>query len=209
MGVAWVVIASIAAVAIALFHSLVANEATAWLPRITEALITGAAARLNKTVQTRLLEEWRGDVADVPGPLSRLFFAGGCWLATFPINRQERARARKEQVAAVEAALVELFPEWLRLFFDHYKKIPDSLSSRRWVTDFTFTRPFVLRLRTRRFHENGICVGNEYQRYFDILWDLWYEECETDPGVEAVLKVAVTAETDDFAKKLAKAFFAA
>jgi hypothetical protein len=54
---------------------LVADDFRAWAPRLTEWLVAHAVARLPEDQRDRYGEEWRSHVNDIPGDLSKIFWA--------------------------------------------------------------------------------------------------------------------------------------
>jgi hypothetical protein len=54
---------------------VVADEFRAWAPRLTEWLIARSVTRLPKDQRGRYGEEWRSDVNNIPGEVSKIFWA--------------------------------------------------------------------------------------------------------------------------------------
>jgi hypothetical protein len=74
----------VGALALSVFAKLLADEIKAWRPRICDAMIKCAASQLLPFQRERYIEQWRCDVEDIPGDLSKLCFAvdliRGTWL---------------------------------------------------------------------------------------------------------------------------------
>ncbi len=71
-----------------LLSSLLAAELYMWLPHLAEKLIQYHARRVPPDLSSRLLEEWRGDLADLPGNLTKFWFALDLFRATPQISRE-------------------------------------------------------------------------------------------------------------------------
>ena len=86
-------------VAFAVFQSvmgkLVADECKAWTPRLTEWLIALAAKRLPQDQRGSYEKEWRSDVSDIPGDLSKIFWAARCVLAARRILPETETESTK------------------------------------------------------------------------------------------------------------------
>lgn len=61
--------------------NLVDDECKAWAPRLAEWLIACAVARLPEDQRGLYREHWQSDVNDMPGDLSKIFWAARCILA--------------------------------------------------------------------------------------------------------------------------------
>jgi lipopolysaccharide/colanic/teichoic acid biosynthesis glycosyltransferase len=66
---------SLWAVIIGVLGSLVAAEVYLWLPSLANRLLRYNAAKLPSEISPRLLEEWQAVLTDIPGNLSKFFFA--------------------------------------------------------------------------------------------------------------------------------------
>lgn len=91
-------IANIASIALtvlaAVVARLMAEDFKEWTPRIVERLIDQAVRGLpDQQSRERYSEEWRSDVADIPGTLGKLWFAAGCLTASRSIAREARGEA--------------------------------------------------------------------------------------------------------------------
>lgn len=92
---------------------IVADEAKAWMPNLSQQLLRLAVSRLPDALQERYKEEWAADLASYPGEVLRLARAlGFCW-AGMVIRRSPR-KPLGERVG--EGIAVWLFVLWLRLF---------------------------------------------------------------------------------------------
>jgi hypothetical protein len=67
----------VASILVAAASRLIADDAKAWLPWVTEHLIESAVKRLPLELRERFAEEWRSHVADMPGYLGKLIVAVG------------------------------------------------------------------------------------------------------------------------------------
>jgi hypothetical protein len=61
-------------------------EFQSWAPRLAERLVLFAARWVPTELRQRLHEEWLGHLAEIPGPLSKLFVALGCGLAAVRVR---------------------------------------------------------------------------------------------------------------------------
>ena len=77
MGVIEVIFNFLGGVAGAAFSRLFADEAKAWLPNITDRVVCRAVANLPFDRQERFAEEWRSDLSETPGNISKLWVALG------------------------------------------------------------------------------------------------------------------------------------
>jgi len=75
---------------------LLANELSAWTPRLVDVLLRHHARCLPPDIETRFLEEWRSTVHDVPGTVWKLVFAlslfrarGRLWQEALPAFRRK------------------------------------------------------------------------------------------------------------------------
>jgi hypothetical protein len=75
----------VGALALSVFGKLLADEVKAWLPNFCDALIKYAASQLLPFQRERYIEQWRRDLEEKPGDLSKLWSAAdlirGTWLA--------------------------------------------------------------------------------------------------------------------------------
>ncbi|MGA2047355.1 MAG: hypothetical protein ABSG96_06665 [Terracidiphilus sp.] len=75
----------VGALALAVFGKLLADEIKAWRPKICDVMIKCAASQLLPFQRERYIEQWRCDLEEIPGDLSKLYFAvdliRGTWLA--------------------------------------------------------------------------------------------------------------------------------
>ena len=81
-------------VVIAIFVSVIAavlcREFAAWLPRITEKILSLAVCRLPPEIRDRYDEEWRADLDTIPGELSKLCCSLDLIRAASRINPQTK-----------------------------------------------------------------------------------------------------------------------
>lgn len=99
------------AVIVAVMARLIADDIKAWIPRITDALIDRAVAKLPEDQRLRYAEEWRSHVNDVPGDLGKLFVAMHLVAAAGTMRRGSRLMVRIADVvmAALLVAIVAPF----------------------------------------------------------------------------------------------------
>jgi hypothetical protein len=75
----------VGALALSVFAKLLADEIRAWRPKICDVMIKCAASQLLPFQRERYIEQWRCDLEEIPGDLSKLYFAldliRGTWLA--------------------------------------------------------------------------------------------------------------------------------
>jgi hypothetical protein len=73
------------ALALSVFGKLFADEIKAWRPKICDVMIKCAASQLLPFQRERYIEQWRCDLEEIPGDLSKLCFSvdliRGIWLA--------------------------------------------------------------------------------------------------------------------------------
>jgi len=81
-----------------LLAALIAAEVSAWWPRIIDACLHRAVARLPEGRRERLAEEWAAGVSEMPSAFSRLVFVLGLSIAA------ERLRMRDSKLARLAAA---------------------------------------------------------------------------------------------------------
>jgi len=83
----------VGALALSVFGKLLADEVKAWRPRICDAMIKCAASQLLPFQRERYIEQWRCDLEEIPGNLSKLYFAAdlirGTWLARVSLGASE------------------------------------------------------------------------------------------------------------------------
>lgn len=75
----------LAALIVAIFGRLLADELNAWTPWMAERLISYAAARLSKARRARWTEEWQSHANELPGSLAKLLHAIGAIAAAYKI----------------------------------------------------------------------------------------------------------------------------
>jgi hypothetical protein len=79
------VLTVVGALATSVLGRLLADDVKAWRPKICDAMVKFAASQLLPFQRERYIEQWRGDLEEIPGDLSKLFFAAdlirGTWLA--------------------------------------------------------------------------------------------------------------------------------
>jgi hypothetical protein len=80
------VLASLAFVAATLALDMIRDEAKASTPRLAEWLRQRAVNRLPLPLQERLGEEWAAVLADMPGPISKLWCAVGFLISAFRVE---------------------------------------------------------------------------------------------------------------------------
>src|ERR1700730_5190606 len=71
------ILAAIGALLVAIMSRLLSDEFKAWGPWIIERLICFAVRRLPTRYRKRLSEEWRSNVAGVPGDIGKFIVACG------------------------------------------------------------------------------------------------------------------------------------
>jgi hypothetical protein len=75
----------VGALALSVLGKLLADEIKAWRPKIGDVMIKCAASQLLPFQRERYIEQWRCDLEEIPGDLSKLYFAvdliRGTWLA--------------------------------------------------------------------------------------------------------------------------------
>jgi hypothetical protein len=75
----------VGALALSVFGKLLADEIKACRPKICDVMIKCAASQLLPFQRERYIEQWRCDLEEIPGDLSKLYFAvdliRGTWLA--------------------------------------------------------------------------------------------------------------------------------
>lgn len=100
------------AIAVSALGKVSADEAKAWMPRLTDLLIEAAARRLPDGDRERYREEWRSHVLEVPGDVSKLVAAAGFIVAARQIRAiSAPAVGAKLTVRALEVAVgVTLLP---------------------------------------------------------------------------------------------------
>jgi len=74
----------VGALTLSVLGKLLADEVKAWRPKICDAMIKWAASQLLPFQRERYIEQWRRDLEEIPGDLSKLYFAAdlirGTWL---------------------------------------------------------------------------------------------------------------------------------
>jgi hypothetical protein len=75
MGHIVAVISAVAGFVTAVLVKGLADDFSAWLPWIAERIIRRAVASLPENQRERYSEEWRGSLIEVPGTISKLFYA--------------------------------------------------------------------------------------------------------------------------------------
>lgn len=73
------------ALGLSVLGKLLADDVKAWRPKICDAMIKCAASQLLPFQRERYIDQWRYDLEETPGDLSKLYFAAdlirGIWLA--------------------------------------------------------------------------------------------------------------------------------
>ena len=116
MGVIAMAASLLCAVALAVISRLLADEAKAWTPRLTEWFVERATRRLPLSQRARYGEEWRAHICELPGDIARLATAIGYISAAVRINgvlapRQRSARLQRlVEIALAGVLLLLLFP---------------------------------------------------------------------------------------------------
>lgn len=87
MGLIWGSVSAVVGIVGAVLTSLVADDVKEWAPRIAEHLISRAVSRLPPEDRERMGEEWRSDVNDTPGTLTKLWRAADCLSASRTITK--------------------------------------------------------------------------------------------------------------------------
>lgn len=80
---------------------LFADEFKAWLPWITERVVRGAVSILPTDQQVRYGEEWRSDLNEIPGELSRFFWALDLIRAAYKVSNNHVFRGLFDRLAAL------------------------------------------------------------------------------------------------------------
>jgi hypothetical protein len=79
------ILTAVGALALSVLGKLLADEVKAWRPKICDAMIKCAASQLLPFQRERYIEQWRCDLDEISGELSKLYFAAdlirGTWLA--------------------------------------------------------------------------------------------------------------------------------
>ncbi len=98
MGLIGAILLAILAVVGAALTKLIADEAKAWMPWLTERMVRHAIGQLPPDQRERFNEEWRGHLNDTPGELSKLFVGIGLIFAskkmTLELSGKERSIPR-------------------------------------------------------------------------------------------------------------------
>lgn len=88
------------ALALSIFGKLLTDEVKAWRPKICDAMVKCAASQLLPFQRERYVEQWSRDLEEIPGDLSKLYFAvdliRGTWLARVSPG------ARQAMLSAIE-----------------------------------------------------------------------------------------------------------
>lgn len=95
----------IVTIIVATISRLLADDAKAWLPKLTEKLIERAVSRLPQQEQERYSEEWRSDLNDTPGDISKLLKATGLLYAA----RKMANTLEIEVIAPIAERIIALF----------------------------------------------------------------------------------------------------
>jgi hypothetical protein len=81
MGMISTILVCLGAIIGTVFVKLLADEAKAWLPHIIETLVLRAVKQLPEADRERFSEEWRSDLNETPGDLTKLVNAIGFLIA--------------------------------------------------------------------------------------------------------------------------------
>jgi len=118
-------------VVVGITAKIVADEAKAWLPSLSQRLLKFAVSRLPEELRERYTEEWTADLLSYPGEISRCFRTlGMCWAGL---------RIRKYSDKTLVNIVVEKMFWWL---FGLYLRLMT-----RWINRMTEQR---LRLNAAR-----------------------------------------------------------
>lgn len=105
----------VGALALSVFGKLLADEIKAWRPKICVAMIKWAASQLLPFQRERYIEQWRCDLEEIPGELSKLCFAAdlirGTWLARVSPGASHAtlsAIENSEETAALQFVFLEI-----------------------------------------------------------------------------------------------------
>ena len=113
MGLIMTMIGLVCAVAVAAVSRLLADEAKAWLPTLTEWFVKVAIRRLPISQHERYTEEWRSHICELPGDVSKLMTAVGYVVAAGKIRvvleLSERALFQSLGAKASAVGLLFLF----------------------------------------------------------------------------------------------------
>jgi hypothetical protein len=71
------VLKTLAELSLSIASKLVADELKEWAPRFTEFLVNVALKRLPTDQRERFGEEWRADLNDTHGSITKIFYAAG------------------------------------------------------------------------------------------------------------------------------------
>jgi hypothetical protein len=113
--------------ALAVLGKLLGDEVKAWRPKICDALIKRAASQLLPFQRERYIEQWGCDLEEVPGDLSKLYFAAdlvrGAWLSRVSSDASQDmlfAIENSEEVATQWFVFLEIacFRERVRLIIE-------------------------------------------------------------------------------------------
>jgi hypothetical protein len=117
----------VGALALSVFGKLLADEVKAWRPKICDAMVKCAASQLLPFQRERYIEQWRGDLEEIPGDLFKLYFAAdlirGTWLARVSPGASQAMRSaieNSEEMARYQFVFLEiaLFREKVRLIIE-------------------------------------------------------------------------------------------
>ena len=137
----------VGALALSVFGKLLADEIRAWRPRICDAMIKCAASQLLPFQRERYIEQWRGDLEEIPGDLSKLYFALDLIRGTLLIRVSPGAS--QAMLTAIEN-LEEVAVLW-----------------------FVFIEIACMRERVRLIMENGCCRDVTCPTF--VAHRIWYE----------------------------------
>jgi hypothetical protein len=85
---------------------LAADECKAWAPRLTEWLIARSVTRLPEDQRDRYGEEWRSHINDIPGELSKIFWAVRYFSAARSVLPGERVDPRDRLIVDLQERLI-------------------------------------------------------------------------------------------------------
>lgn len=111
----------------AVLSRLLAEEVKAWMPRVVDALIRGAVARLPEDQKERRKEEWHSHVNDIPGDLGKFVTAVGFVIASRRLADKELPYLKVDEGAKVRT-LLTFFAIRVGIHYDYIR--PDCQSYR-------------------------------------------------------------------------------
>jgi lipopolysaccharide/colanic/teichoic acid biosynthesis glycosyltransferase len=87
------IVTILGAFASTIIGKIAADEAKAWLPRLSRFLVDRAIRRLPDDYRARYTEEWESDILELPGELSRVIYSAGLVKAASNIRKVSRGQS--------------------------------------------------------------------------------------------------------------------